>query len=141
MGYMVVDQTPFTVPSHANEIKRPDFLVGILSVGLVAIDVKGRSPVDGAIIIERAEFEGFTYFERYFGAPVWYVCYPERTSDRCLLFRNADLMRLPLKPLNRRHVYAVPLSSMTNAFPHDETFDTALLAASRVGQLNKFTGY
>ena len=38
LGYMIVDQTPFSVPISADKIKRPDFLVGILSATM-AIDV------------------------------------------------------------------------------------------------------
>ena len=46
LGYMIVDQTPFSVPISADKIKRPDYLVGILS-GTIAIDVKGPDFLDG----------------------------------------------------------------------------------------------
>lgn len=131
MGYMVVDQTPFTVPPAAGHIKRPDYLVGILSVGLIAIDVKGRSLVDDHLLIDLDEFQGFVGFERYFGTSVWYGCYPDETGRDCLLFRNADLAALQPTHFNRRNVIRVPRELMTPARPREESFDLALFSATR----------
>jgi hypothetical protein len=131
LGYMVVDQTPFSVPIGPERLKRPDFLVGILSVGMIAIDAKGRNLVDGHAIIEVSEYEGFSYFERYFGTPVWYAWYPNRDHLLCYLFRNSDLRGAYRQQFGKRTVFAVPLEVMTPCKPFDEHFDYALFVASR----------
>ena len=133
LGFLEVDQTHNTLPVYLRTIvKRPDFLVGILSVGMVAVDVKARTPImDGFLTIDIDEYESFRVFERYFGMPVWYACYLNRDRDTCLLFRNADID--PERDRTRikdRSVLAIPTDLMTRA-SCDEPFDAALFRASR----------
>lgn len=132
LGYMIVDQTPFSVPISADKLKRPDYLVGILS-GTIAIDVKGRDFFDGCGIIEVAEHEGFEFFERYFGTPVWYAWYPAKDFGTCFLFRNTDIKKAHERLLKGRTVCAVPFDLMTECRPYDEEFDYAMFVASRRG--------
>lgn len=134
LGYMVVDQTPFSVPIGAKHIKRPDYLIGLMSIGMVAVDVKGRDMVDGHGIIELDEHDGFNFFQRYFSVPVWYAWYPYTDHDTCLLFRNTDIKTAHRKTLNRRTVYAVPREVMTLCKPVHEGFDYALFMASRIAE-------
>lgn len=132
LGYMIVDQTPFSVPISADKIKRPDFLVGILSA-TIAIDVKGRDFFDGCGIIELDEHEGFMFFERYFGTPVWYAWYPDKDHASCFLFRNTDIRTSFQRFLKGRTVCAIPVEAMVECQPYDQTFDYALFLASRKG--------
>lgn len=132
LGYMIVDQTPFTVPSTASRVKRPDFLVGILDT-MVAVDVKGRDLIDGFGIIEVDEYEGFHFFQRYFGLTVWYVWYPTRKHDEALLFRNTDIRTAHRARLKGREVCAVPVETMYRCLPYDQQFDYALFMAGRDG--------
>ena len=132
LGYMIVDQTPFSVPISADKLKRPDYLVGILN-RMIAIDVKGRAFVDGCGIVELAEHSGFMFFERYFGTPVWYAWYPENGSTTCFLFRNTDIRKGNHRVLKGRTVCAIPFEAMTECHPFDEGFDYALFSASRTG--------
>lgn len=133
LGFLEVDQTFHTLPYYLRRIvKRPDFLVGILSVGMVAVDVKSRvSVMKDFIVIEETEYESFSAFERYFGLRVWYACYLDKDFSRCLVFRNADIdpqrFRVTIKG---RHVLAIPIQLMTEAAP-SEHFDQTLLRASR----------
>lgn len=131
LGYMIVDQTPFSVPIGPEYLKRPDYLIGIMSIGMIAVDVKGRDLVDGCGIIEVSEYEGFSLFERYFGTPVWYVWYPHTSHTECLMFRNADLSLAHKRLLKNRTVYAVPLHVMHAFKPFEDGFDYALFVASR----------
>lgn len=131
---MVVDQTPLSVPIGAKHIKRPDFLVGLLSIGMVAVDVKGRDLVDGHAIIETDEYDGFHFFQRYFGIPVWYVWYPDTEHTTCSLFRNTDIHWAHRRTLNGRTVCAIPRDVMTLAKPEHEGFDYALFMASRLAE-------
>lgn len=130
LGYMIVDQTPFSVPISADKLKRPDYLVGILS-GTIAIDVKGRDFFDGCGIIELAEYEGFHFFQRYFGTPVWYAWYPDKDHTTCFLFRNTDIKWEHRRLLKGRTVIAIPLDAMTECHPYEEGFDYAMFVASR----------
>lgn len=128
---MIVDQTPFSVPIGPEQLKRPDYLVGILSVGMVAVDVKGRDLLDGYAIIDLDEYHGFHYFERYFGTPVWYAWYPDKGHGSCLMFRNTDIKWEYRRKLNGRMVCAVPAEVMTEIRPLNDGFDYALFVASR----------
>lgn len=134
LGYMVVDQTPLSVPIGHKRIKRPDYLVGLLSIGMIAVDVKGRDLVDGHGIIELDEYEGFHFFHRYFSIPVWYAWYPDTTHQTCLLFRNTDIRWEHRRNLNGRTVCAVPRDVMTLCKPGQEGFDYALFMASRLAE-------
>lgn len=133
LGFLEVDQKFHSLPQYLRKIvKRPDFLVGILSVGMVAVDVKSRvSMMKDFIIIEHEEYESFSAFERYFGLKVWYACYVDKDFSRCLLFRNADIdpSRFSARIRNRL-VLAIPINLMTPANAN-ETFDHTLLRASR----------
>ena len=133
LGFLEVDQTFHTLPYYLRRIvKRPDFLVGILSVGMVAVDVKSRvSVMKDFVIIEEAEYESFSAFERYFGLRIWYACYLDKDFERCLLFRNADID--PVRAgatIKGRQVLAIPIEIMTEA-ARDEHFDQTLIRASR----------
>ena len=108
-------------------------LVGILN-GTIAIDVKGRDFFDGCGIIETAEHEGFMFFERYFGTPIWYAWYPDQDHASCFLFRNTDIKKSHERLLKGRTVCAVPIEAMTECRPYDEGFDYALFMASRKDQ-------
>lgn len=130
LGYMIVDQTPFSVPIAPEYIKRPDYLVGILN-SMVAVDVKARDFVDGCGIIEVQEHEGFNFFQRYFGMAVWYAWYPDKGHARCLLFRNTDITPAHKRFLKNRTVCAVPIETMLEFDTIDNAFDYALFMASR----------
>lgn len=133
LGFLEVDQTFHTLPYYLKRIvKRPDFLVGILSVGMVAVDVKSRASVmKDFIIIEETEYQSFAAFERYFGLRVWYACYLDKDFSRCLLFRNADIDSLRFRAtVKGRRVLAIPLQLMTEA-ASSEHFDQTLIRASR----------
>lgn len=112
-------------------IKRPDRLIGILSVGLVAVDVKARSAVSGSVLIQVDEYETFVTFEQMFGIPVWYACYPDRTYETCLLFRNVDLTLGERARVKDAPCFAFPIELATEVQPAKLAFDTALMRASR----------
>lgn len=130
LGYMIVDQTPLSVPSAPKYIKRPDFLVGMVST-MVAVDVKARTLVDGCGIIEVAEHDGFDRFQRCFGTQVWYAWFPEKDHERCLLFRNSDIHDGHFRFLKNRQVLAIPADTMAEFDTMAVSFDMALFFASR----------
>lgn len=132
LALMMVDQTPLTMPTHMRgTVKRPDFLVGILSIGAVAVDVKARTLHNGMILIDPDEHAAFTAFEAYFGMPVWYACYLSQDYSRCLLFRNADIRPEDIVEFKQQQLYGFPAKYTTETRPEAETFDIALMRASR----------
>jgi hypothetical protein len=73
LPHIFVEQSPLTLPaSLKGEIKRPDFLVGIPTIGTIAVDVKAKSVYDDAIIIDTYEHRTLSNFETSrwrFGCP------------------------------------------------------------------------
>ncbi len=52
LPHIFVDQAPLTIPQALKgDIKRPDFLIGIPSIGTIAVDVKAKSVYDDTVTI------------------------------------------------------------------------------------------
>lgn len=118
LPYMYVEQSPLTVPERLKgEIKRPDFLVGIPTVGTLAFDVKAKTVYDNAILIDAYEHRTFANFETFFALSLWYVCFPPAEPNICHLFLNRDLARLPVRRTRGGEAIAVPLASTVTADP------------------------
>lgn len=131
LPFMYVEQSPLTVPAALKgEIKRPDFLVGIPSIGTIAVDVKAKSVYDDAIIIDECEHRTFQNFETFFNLTVWYACFPPAEPHVCHLFLNRNLAGLPLIERRGLASIAVPLRMMKLA---DERRD---LMAALIGAIS-----
>lgn len=90
--YFYFDQTVFTVPMQLRGlIKRPDFGVGVVNVGMMAFDVKAKRLSDGHFIIDLDEHKRLAMFETCFNVTAWYAIFPPRRAPYCYLFRNRDL--------------------------------------------------
>ncbi len=129
LPHIYVEQSPMTIPQHLRgEIKRPDFLVGIPTIGTIAVDVKAKQVYQDAIIIDAYEHRTLLNFETFFNISVWFACFPPDTPYACHLFLNRSLAGLPTSRLKGKDVVAVPLK-MTR--PADERRDlmAALLSA------------
>ena len=116
LPHMYVEQSPLTVPKGLRgEIKRPDFLVGIPTIGTLAFDVKAKSIYDDRIFIDADEHRTFQNFETFFNMTVWYVCFPPGEPSACHLFMNRDLARQA--PVTRRgqSTIAMPLKETVTA--------------------------
>lgn len=80
--FVRVDQSIETFAKlFAKEVKRPDFLVLLDSIGLIAVDVKNQAPQqDGCYTLSKDdELTKTLAFERRFRIPLWYA-YFDRTS-------------------------------------------------------------
>lgn len=129
LPHMYVEQSPLTVPKGLKgEIKRPDFLVGIPTIGTLAFDVKAKTIYDDTIIIDEYEHRTFMNFETFFNMSVWYVCFPPETPNACHLFLNRDLAPLPAVKRRGNASIAVPLKSTVTADPRRD-FMAVLLSA------------
>lgn len=126
---MYVEQSPLTVPKALRgEIKRPDFLVGVPTVGTLAFDVKAKSVYDDRIFIDAEEHRMFQNFETFFNISVWYVCFPPTESTTCHLFLNRDLVPQANGVCRRQLALAMPLKETVTADTRRD-FMGALLSA------------
>lgn len=76
LSYLYVEQTEerFAKFFKRKEVKRPDFLVLLDSLGLIAVDVKNCSTMGGDYTLElEEEVKKTIAFERIFRIPVWYA--------------------------------------------------------------------
>lgn len=75
LPHLYVEQSPVTVPEPLRgKIKRPDYLVGIPGVGLVAFDVKAKTVYDGCLIFDLDEIKKLRTFARLFHLTVYFAC-------------------------------------------------------------------
>jgi hypothetical protein len=133
LPHMFIDQTPLTIPQALKgEIKRQDFLVGIPSIGTIAVDVKAKSIYDDAILIDAYEHRTLLNFETYFSTSVWFACFPPAEAGTCHLFLNRALAGLPVARRRAKDVIEVPLRS-TRLADDRRDFMAALVGAIRLG--------
>lgn len=61
-------------PLFRQNLKRPDFLVLLESIGMIAVDVKNHDPQpDGSFTLGHEDLAKALAFERVFRIPVWYA--------------------------------------------------------------------
>ena len=129
LPHMYVEQSPLTVPKGLRgEIKRPDFLVGVPTIGTLAFDVKAKSVYDDRIFIDADEHRMFRNFETFFNISVWYVCFPPTEPTTCHLFLNRDLVPQASGVCRRQLALAMPLKETVTADTRRD-FMGALLSA------------
>jgi len=129
LPHIYVEQSPFTIPEPLRgEIKRPDFLVGIPSIGTIAVDVKAKRVYRDALIIDAYEHRSLLAFETFFNISVWFACFPPDEPHTCHLFLNRNLAGLARLSLKGESVIAVPLK-MTRPADERRDFMAALMGA------------
>lgn len=75
LPHVYLDQTPMSVPEHLRgELKRPDYLVGVPGVGMVAFDVKVKALYNGHFIFDFGEIRRMRNFARFFHMTVYFAC-------------------------------------------------------------------
>lgn len=113
---MYVEQSPLTVPKGLRgDIKRPDFLVGIPTIGTLAFDVRAKSIYDERILVDAYEHRTFQNFETFFNMTVWFVCFPPDEPHACHLFLNRDLNRSTVVGRCGKSACAMPLKDTITA--------------------------
>ena len=76
-------QTPFSMPAHLRgKYKRPDYLVGVPPIGIVAFEVKAKTIFDGCLIFDLDEVKRLRTFTRLFPVPVYFACLDPAGGDR-----------------------------------------------------------
>jgi hypothetical protein len=110
LPHIYVEQSPFTFPAHLHgEIKRPDFLVGVPSIGTIAVDVKAKRIYHDSVLIDIIEHRTLLAFEACFNIAVWFAVFPPDEEHTCHLFLNRALAALGPTKVNGNAAIAVPL--------------------------------
>ncbi len=129
LPHIYVEQSPFTFPEHLRgAIKRPDFLVGVPSIGMIAVDVKAKRIYGSELFIDAVEHRTLAAFETYFCTSVWFACFPPNAPHTCHLFLNRSLAELPRTRMHGQDVITVPLR-LTRAVDERRDFLAAVLGA------------
>jgi hypothetical protein len=129
LPHIYVEQSPLTFPDSLHgKIKRPDFLVGIPTIGTIAVDVKAKRIYRETIIIDADEHRTLANFETYFNISVWFACFPPGEPHVCHLFLNRNLAGLTISDRKGMPLIAVPLKMACLADERRE-FMAALLGA------------
>lgn len=131
LPHMYVEQSWLTVPRGLiGQIKRPDFLVGVPTIGTLAFDVKAKTIYNGHIIIDAHEHRIFSNFETFFNVRVWYICFPPANPQCCHLFLNSDLASLPISIRHARPAIAIPIADTVTANTRGNFMDVLMSAIS-----------
>ena len=129
LPHIFVEQSPMTIPQPLRgEIKRPDFLVGVPTIGTLAVDVKAKRVYASTILIDAYEHRTLLNFETYFNISVWFACFQPDEPHICHLFLNRALAGLPARTVNGEEVISVPLR-LTKPADERRDFMAALLGA------------
>lgn len=129
LPHIYVEQSPLTLPQALKgAIKRPDFLVGIPSIGTIAVDVKAKSIYNDTIIIDASEHRTLLNFETFFTMSVWFACFPPHEPHTCLLVLNRTLAGLPVARRKGADAISVPLR-LTRLADERRDFMAALMGA------------
>ena len=116
LPHIYVEQSPLTIPPPLRgQIKRPDFMIGIPTIGTIAVDVKAKRVFNNTLIIDAFEHRTLLNFETFFNMTVWYVCFPPEAANTCHLFLNRDLAALPVVNRKGSPSLAVPLKDTVTA--------------------------
>lgn len=75
LAYLYIDQSTDTFASlFNNSLKRPDFLILLESIGILAVDAKNYQASGGVYTLSlESEFQKALTFERVFRLPLWYA--------------------------------------------------------------------
>jgi hypothetical protein len=129
LPHLYVEQSPLTMPqSLRGTIKRPDFLVGVPTIGTTAVDVKAKRVYASTLLIDAEEHRTLLNFETYFNISVWFACFPPGEPNICHLLLNRALIGLAPKTVKGVTVIPVPLR-LTKPADERRDFMAALLSA------------
>lgn len=110
LPHLYVEQSPLTVPAPLRgEIKRPDYLVGIPGVGLVAFDVKAKTIYGReGLIFDLDEVRKLRAFARLFHLTVYFACLDPDGGPDGYWVRLDQLDAVPAVTRNGKLTLALP---------------------------------
>lgn len=138
LPYMMVDQGQMSFPRKLGFlIKRPDFEVGVPSIGRLAVEVKHKTvygACDAAYVhLAIDEIERLDNYEDAFGTAVWWFL-KDAASDRCWLILNRTVASSLPEDGDSEAPIKLPLSWCSPVDPKKHGFLDALAFASGVSR-------
>ena len=106
-------------------------MVGVPTIGTIAVDVKAKRVYTDTIIIDADEHRTLANFETYFNTSVWFACFPPDEPHVCLFVLNRHLAGLPVTGRKGKPSITVPLKLATLADERRD-FMAAVVAAVRL---------
>lgn len=129
LPHLYVEQSPMTVPEPLRgRIKRPDYLVGIPGVGLVAFDVKAKTIYPDGLIFDLAEVRKLRTFARLFHLTVYFACLDPDGGPQGYWVRLDQLDEVPARRRGGAFTVALPVDEALPA-RLDDGFYTVLVRA------------
>lgn len=125
-AFLYIEQSPLNVPAPLRgKIKRPDYLVGLPSVGMVAFDVKAKTTYDDCLLFEVGELKKLRRFSGFFNVTVLFACLDLDAPERFLWVALHDLLQRPVERRGRVAVVVMPVAeafAVSTAEPFMEAF-------------------
>jgi hypothetical protein len=96
-SFIYLDQSVESFPAKfRDQVKRPDFLIGLFRFGSIFVDVKGHRPyqdeVGAYFSLPVEEAEQYRMLETFMGLPVWLAYVPEEEAFKVAYFFPASLV-------------------------------------------------
>ena len=144
LAHVSICQNPESFATlFSSHVKRPDFLLLLESIGLIAIDVKNQTlskrPVGYTLTLD-AEVRRAVAFERLFKIPLWYA-YPCEENDQTVWYWISALKALEV---GDRRVNANKVEFLSIALEHYERLvtnaDLGKLYTHRLPAITKISG-
>jgi hypothetical protein len=130
LPHIYVEQSPLTVPVPLRgQIKRPDYIVGIPGVGMVAFDVKAKTIYPEGLMFDLDEVRKLRNFARLFHCTVYFACLNPEGGERPGYWVRLDqLDEVPAVRRGKHLTLCIPVADALPVSMH-EPFYTAFVRA------------
>lgn len=110
LPHLYVEQSPITVPAPLRgQIKRPDYIIGIPGIGLVAFDVKAKTIYPEGLVFDLDEIRKLRTFARLFHLTVYFACLDPEGGPLAYWVRLDQLDAEPARRLAGKLALVLPL--------------------------------
>lgn len=131
LPHIYVEQSPLTVPEPLRgAIKRPDYLVGIPGVGVVAFDVKAKSIYGDALLFDLAEVQKLRTFARLFHLTVYFACLDPGGGPECYWVHLHQLDEVAAVRIHGLITLKMPLSQAMPVTLQESFYDAFIRAVA-----------
>ena len=131
LPHIYVDQSPMSVPTPLRgHIKRPDYIVGIPHVGMVAFDVKAKTLYPEGLVFDLDEIRNLRAFARSFRVTIYFACLNPEGGHLAYWVRLDQLDAVPLQYMAKKPVLVLPLDQAQPVDMRASFFDAFFDAVS-----------
>lgn len=119
-GYLHISQDVATFSNFFRDLmKRPDFLIVLPSISIIAVDVKYYTKYRDFIFDEK-EVKNFSTFERYLRLPVWYAIAASKRFATWYWISNSEVLERGIRKSSKTgYFYAISPKTTKQVAPDD----------------------